>query len=210
MLQCHWNLKNCGQNRPETKRGIMGRSILEMILQITMMSHERSGVYPYFDCFCSSLLRLARKKHQSSALQALCEGKLPVTDDSSLKGPVFALRDGVRFFLWIQLYLLFVCMWFVWRIIIIIIRLLHSPSLVAIGLSVGLRNMTSNWLASNFLWLVGLNIDCDCLIALLHYGLTLPVGISTVFQTPVTVPLHGRNGGQMPAVRTVQGDCKSV
>ena len=38
----------------------------------------------------------------------------------------------------------------------------------------------------------------------LHYGLTWPVGIPIVFQTPVTAPLHSPNGRQMPAVRAVQ------
>ena len=32
----------------------------------------------------------------------------------------------------------------------------------------------------------------------LHYGLTWPMGIPTVFQTPATVPLHCPNGRQMP------------
>ena len=65
-------------------------------------------------------------------------------------------------------------------------RLLHSPSLVAVRLSVG--DMASNWVALPF---------CDWSedrlglpSAPLHYGLTWPVGIPTVFQTPVTVPLH--------------------
>ena len=44
----------------------------------------------------------------------------------------------------------------------------------------------------------------------LHYGLMWPVGISTDFQTPLTVPLHSPNGRQMPAVRAVQGDCERV
>ena len=36
----------------------------------------------------------------------------------------------------------------------------------------------------------------------LYYGLTWPVGIPTVFQTPVTVPLH--------CIRAVQWDCERV
>ena len=39
-------------------------------------------------------------------------------------------------------------------------------------------------------------------------GLMWPVGISTVFQRSLTVPLHSPNGRQMPAVRAVQGDCE--
>ena len=69
--------------------------------------------------------------------------------------------------------------------------------------------MASNWLASPsvidwFKYRLGLPS------APLHYGLTWPVGILTVFQTPVTVPLHSHNGRQMPAVSAVQGDCKRV
>ena len=44
----------------------------------------------------------------------------------------------------------------------------------------------------------------------MHHMLTRPVGISTVFQRPLTVPLHSPNGRQMPAVRVVQGDCEGV
>ena len=36
------------------------------------------------------------------------------------------------------------------------------------------------------------------------------MGISTVFQRPLTVPLHNPNGRQMPAISAVQGDCESV
>ena len=46
--------------------------------------------------------------------------------------------------------------------------------------------------------------------ALLHYGLTWPEGIPTVFQTPVTVALHSPNGRQLPAVRAVPGDYERV
>ena len=34
--------------------------------------------------------------------------------------------------------------------------------------------------------------------------------ISTVSQRPLTVPLYSPNGRQLPAVRTVQGDCERV
>ena len=60
-------------------------------------------------------------------------------------------------------------------------RLLHSPSLVAVGLSVG-------WHHS---FVIGWSKDRLGLpSAPVHYGLKWPVGIPTVFQTPVTVPLH--------------------
>ena len=80
----------------------------------------------------------------------------------------------------------------------------HSPSLVAIGLSVGYepwhRAFVIGWSKYRF----GLTS------APLHYGLTGPMGIPTVLQTPVTVPLHSPNSRQKPAVRAVQGDCERV
>ena len=68
-------------------------------------------------------------------------------------------------------------------------RLLHSPSLVAVGLSVGYET----WLPIGWhhTFVIGWSKDeLGLLSAPLHYGLTWPVGIPTVFQTPVTVPLH--------------------
>ena len=70
-----------------------------------------------------------------------------------------------------------------------------------------------HWLVLPALWLVDLNIDWET--RRLHwilgnYGLTWPVGISPVFQTPLTVPLHSPNGREMPVVRSVQGDCETV
>ena len=41
-------------------------------------------------------------------------------------------------------------------------------------------------------------------------GLMWPMGISSIFQRPLTVPLHSPNGRQMPAIRVVQEDCKIV
>ena len=43
-------------------------------------------------------------------------------------------------------------------------RLLHSPSLVAIGLSAGYEIWSSYQADIKLLWLVGLNIDWDCLV----------------------------------------------
>ena len=87
--------------------------------------------------------------------------------------------------------------------------LLHIPSLMAIGLSVGYVT----WPAIG--WHHPFVIDWykDRLglpSSPLHYGFTWPVGIPTVIQTPVTVPLYCPNGRQLPAVRTVQGDCERV
>ena len=90
-------------------------------------------------------------------------------------------------------------------------RLLHSPNLVVIGLSVGYETwppirghapLVIGW----YKYILGLpNVP-------LRYGLIRmwPVGIPTIFQTPVTVPLHSPNGRQMPAIRAVQGDCERV
>ena len=89
-------------------------------------------------------------------------------------------------------------------------RLLHSPSLVAIGLSVG---YDETWppIGWNLPFVIGWSKERFGLpSAPLHYGLTWPVGIPTVFQTPVTVPLHCLNGRQLPAVRAVQRDCERV
>ena len=84
--------------------------------------------------------------------------------------------------------------------------LLQSPSLVAVGLSVGYET----WPPIGC-FMIGSSKDRLGLhSAPLHYGLTWPVGILTVFQTPVTVPLHCPNDRQLPAVRTVQGDCERV
>ena len=44
----------------------------------------------------------------------------------------------------------------------------------------------------------------------IHYRLTWPVGISTVFEMPLTVPLHSPNGRHLPAIKAVQGDCETV
>ena len=68
-------------------------------------------------------------------------------------------------------------------------RLLHSPSLVAVGLSVGYWTWPPiGWHHS---FVIGWSKDWLGLpSAPLHYGLTWPEGIPTVFQTPVTVPLH--------------------
>ena len=92
-------------------------------------------------------------------------------------------------------------------------RLLNSPSLVAIGLSVGYET----WPPIG--WHHAFVIDWSKYrlglpSAPLHYGLTWPVGILTIFQTPVTVPLYSLNarhfGRQMPAVGLCMGTVKST
>ena len=88
-------------------------------------------------------------------------------------------------------------------------RLLHSPSLKAIGQSVGYATWPPiGW---HHLFVIGWSkYRLGLPSAPLHYGLMWPVGIPTIFQTPVTVPLHCPNSRRRPAVRAVQGDCEGV
>ena len=37
-----------------------------------------------------------------------------------------------------------------------------------------------------------------------------PVGISTILQRPLTIPLYSPTRRQMPAIKAVQGDCESI
>ena len=78
-------------------------------------------------------------------------------------------------------------------------RLLHSLSLVAIGLSVGKETWPPiGW---HHPFVIGWSkYRLGLPSAPLHYGLMWPVGIPTLFQTPVTVPLHSPNGRQKPVV----------
>ena len=68
-------------------------------------------------------------------------------------------------------------------------RLLHSPSLVAVGLSLGYKTWPQiGWHHSFVIGLSKHRLELPSVP--LHYGLKWPVGIPTVFQTPMTVPLH--------------------
>ena len=86
------------------------------------------------------------------------------------------------------------------------IRLLHSLSLVAVGLSMGYET----WLRIGWHhpFMIGW---CKYRLGLphvtMHFGL---MEISTVFQGLLTVLLYSPNGRQKPAVRAVQGDCEIV
>ena len=86
-------------------------------------------------------------------------------------------------------------------------RLLYSPSLVAPGLSMGYKTWPAiGW---HHTFVIGWSkYRLGLPRAPLHFGLTWPVGIRTVSQTPVTVPLHSPNGRQMPAVRVCKGTVK--
>ena len=87
------------------------------------------------------------------------------------------------------------------------VRLLHSSSLVAIGLSVGYETWPPiGW--HQALVIVWSKYRLGLPSAPLHYGITWPVGIRTVFQTLVTVPLCSPDSRQMPGA--VQGNCERV
>ena len=87
-------------------------------------------------------------------------------------------------------------------------RLLHTHSLVVVGLSVGYETWPPiGWQHPFVIGWSKYRLGLPS--APLRYGLIWPVGIPTVFQTPVTVPLHSPNGRQMPAIRAVQWDWKS-
>ena len=88
--------------------------------------------------------------------------------------------------------------------------MLQSPGLVAIGLSAGYETWPPIGWHHAFLWLVGLNIGCDCLMSHCILGSCNLLGISTVFRMPLTVPMHSPNTRQMHGIRAVQGDCERV
>ena len=86
-------------------------------------------------------------------------------------------------------------------------RLLHSPSLVAVGLSVGYAPWPPiGWHHSFVIGWSKYRLGLPS--APLHYGLTWPVGIPTVFQTPVTVLLHCPNGRQLGLCKAKKGTVK--
>ena len=88
-------------------------------------------------------------------------------------------------------------------------RLLHSPSLVAVGLSVGYETWPPT----------GTHIICDDSDPNKGWGMPQFQGIVgsldwweilPFFLMPLTVPLHSTNSRQLPAVRAVQEDCETV
>ena len=91
--------------------------------------------------------------------------------------------------------------------------LLHSASLVALGLSAEYENIIMRQALRivdiNLLWLVGLNIAWDYLS---RNGLwaNMTGGNFHHFQRSLTVPLHCPKHWQMPAVGAVRGDCERV
>ena len=85
-------------------------------------------------------------------------------------------------------------------------RLLHSLNLVAIGLSVGYKTWPPcGWHHPLVIGWSKYRLGLPS--APLHYGLTWPVGILTVFSDLSDSPFHSLN---LPAVRAVQEDCERV
>ena len=99
-------------------------------------------------------------------------------------------------------------------------RLLHSLSVVAIGLSVGYEqchitmwHWYETWPPTGWHqpFIIGWSKYRLVLpYAAMHYRLMQLVGITTVFQGPLTVSLHSLNSRHLPAVKAVQGDCERV
>ena len=82
-------------------------------------------------------------------------------------------------------------------------RLLHSHSLMAVGLSVGYGTWPPiGWhhplMIGWFRYSLGLPQDP------VYCGFMWQVGISIIFKRPPTVPLHSPNDRHMPAIRAVQ------
>ena len=88
-------------------------------------------------------------------------------------------------------------------------RLFHSLSLVAVGLSVGYETWPPiGWNRPFEISWSTCRLELPCVLK--HFRLTWSMGIYTVLQRPLTVPLHSPNGKQMPAVRALKGDCEKV
>ena len=142
------------------------------------------------DCLLNRLFRRRSKKTSKLRVTGLCAGNSPViprTMASNAENVSIWWRHHVQ------------KRW----------RLRHSPSLVAIGLSVGYKTWPPiGW---HHAFVIGWPKYIYLLpSAPLHYGLAWPVGIPTICQTPVTVPLYSSNGRQMPVVRAVQVECEVV
>ena len=83
-------------------------------------------------------------------------------------------------------------------------RLLHIPSLVSVRLSMPPVGWHHSVVISWSKYTLGL----PCVI--IHRGHMWPVGISTILQRPLTIPLHSPNRRQMFAISAMQGDCERV
>ena len=88
-------------------------------------------------------------------------------------------------------------------------KLLHSPSLVAIRLTVSGLWWKHKLAGITLLWLVGLNVDWDCLVSHCIIGSRdqweFPLFFRRHWQSLCTAQTAG-----MPAVRAVQWDCEIV
>ena len=97
-------------------------------------------------------------------------------------------------------------------------RLIHSPSLLAMGLSVGYETWPAiGWCHCLHAKLVCLNMDwvylqVKCIIGKLQciVGWCCRGGIHTDFQRSLTIPYTALTAGKLPAISAVQGDCERV
>ena len=90
----------------------------------------------------------------------------------------------------------------------VLCRLLHSPSVLSVGLPVG----NQYWpLTGRFKYRLENNITAlNCGAAIMHRKLTWLMGIFIIFQRLLTVPCTALTAGNLPAVRAVQGECETV
>ena len=88
-------------------------------------------------------------------------------------------------------------------------RLLHSPNLASVGLSVGHDEISLIGCVGGY-EIVWSNCRLGKLLTCIALQNHVVVGIFIIFQRPLTVPLHSPYGRQMPAVKVVQGDCDRV
>ena len=83
-------------------------------------------------------------------------------------------------------------------------RLLHSPSLVAIGLSKEYETWFPILAGITLLWLVGLNIDWDCLVP------QCIIGVCDQWEFPLFFRPQWQSLGTALTAGAVQGDCEIV
>ena len=148
------------------------------------------------------------------SLLTLCEGK-PLVDFPSHKSPA---KQGYGFF-YVSLKELLdkqsSCKWFEmsWYLSqdcihpshnVAKLRLLHNPSLVAVGPTVGMRHGLHHPLV---LWLAGLNIDWGCLS---HNAFWADMTGGNFHQGHWQSPCMAQMAGKLPTVRAMQRDCERV
>ena len=80
------------------------------------------------------------------------------------------------------------------------VRLLNSPSLLAMGLSQGCKFWPPISWHQPFV-IACAKFKLGDVSVVMHSGFMWGVGISTLFETPLPVPLHSPNGRHLPAIR---------